>query len=89
VAALALLVVSCWLVDRGSARRVTLVPALVMLATTVAALAWQIRGALGGVGREGPDWFLAGLCGVLIVLAVAVSLEARGALRRTGPTAAS
>jgi carbon starvation protein len=82
VAALALLVVSCWLVDRGSARGVTLVPALVMLVTTIGALVWQIRGALAGVGRDGPDWFLAGLSGVLIVLAVAVSLEARGALRR-------
>jgi carbon starvation protein len=83
VAALALLVVSCWLVDKGSARRVTLVPALVMLVTTIAALVWQMRGALSGVGRDGPDWFLAGLCGVLIVLALAVSFEARGALRRT------
>jgi carbon starvation protein len=82
VAALALLVVSCWLVDRGPARRVTLVPALVMLVTTIAALAWQIRGALAGVGREGPDWFLAGLCAALIVLALAVTFEARGALRR-------
>ncbi len=82
VAALALLVVSCWLVDRGSARRVTLVPALVMLVTTIAALVWQVRGALAGVGRDGPDWFLAGLCGVLIVLALAVSFEARGALRK-------
>ena len=83
VAALALLVVSCWLVDRGSARRVTLVPALVMLVTTIAALVWQLRRALAGVGRDGPDWFLAGLCGVLIVLALAVSFEARGALRKT------
>ena len=83
VAALALLVVSCWLVDRGSARRVTLVPALLMLVTTIAALVWQMRGALAGVGRDGPDWFLAALCGVLIVLALAVSFEARGALRRT------
>jgi carbon starvation protein len=83
VAALALLVVSCWLVDKGSSRRVTLVPALLMLGTTIAALGWQMRGALSGVGRDGPDWFLAGLCGVLIVLALAVSFEARGALRRT------
>jgi carbon starvation protein len=85
VAALALLVVSCWLVDRGSARRVTLVPALLMLVTTIAALVWQLRGALAGVGREGPDWFLAALCAVLIALALAVTFEARGALRRTRP----
>jgi carbon starvation protein len=81
VAALALLVTSCWLVDRGSARRVTLVPALLMLVTTVGALVWQIYAAVLGIGREGPDWFFAGLCAVLIVLAVAVSLEAREALR--------
>jgi carbon starvation protein len=89
VAALALLVTSCWLVDRGKARRVTLIPALAMLVTTVAALVWQIHAAVTGVGREGPDWFLAGLCAVLIVLAVAVTLEARGALRRTGNTDAA
>lgn len=83
VAALALLVVSCWLVDKGSSRRFTLVPALLMLVTTIGALVWQIRGALAGVGRDGPDWFLAGLCSVLIVLALAVSFEARGALRRS------
>jgi carbon starvation protein len=86
VAALALLVVSCWLVDKGSSRRVTLVPALLMLVTTIGALVWQIKGALAGVGREGPDWFLAGLCAVLVALAVAVSFEARGALRRPAPT---
>ena len=83
VAALALLVVSCWLVDKGSSRRFTLVPALLMLVTTIGALVWQIRSALSGVGRDGPDWFLAGLCGVLIILALAVSFEARGALRRS------
>jgi carbon starvation protein len=81
LAALALLVVSCWLVDRGSTRSVTLIPALLMLVTTVGALVWQIQAAITGVGRDGPDWFLAGLCAVLIVLALAVSFEARGALR--------
>jgi carbon starvation protein len=81
VAALALLVVSCWLVQRGSSSVVTLVPALFMLVTTIGALVWQIQGALAGVGRKGPDWFLAGLCAVLIALAVAVSLEAWTSLR--------
>jgi len=82
VGALALLVVSCWLAQRGAPSRVTLVPAILLLVTTVAALVWQIAGALEGVGREGPDWFMAGLCTVLIVLAAAVAFEARGALRR-------
>jgi carbon starvation protein len=89
VAALALLVTSCWLVDRGKARRVTLIPALLMLVTTIGALVWQALAAIQGVGREGPDWFLAALCAVLIALAVAVSLEARGALRRTAEPAAA
>lgn len=87
VAALALLVVSCWLVDRGKANRVTLVPALLMLVTTIGALVWQIHGAVTGVGRDGPDWFLAGLCSVLIMLAVAVTLEARQALWGPAPSA--
>jgi hypothetical protein len=72
-------------VERGSASRFTLVPALALLVTTVAALGWQIRSALEGVGRQGPDYFLAGLCAVLIVLAGAVALEARGALRTPAP----
>jgi carbon starvation protein len=81
VAALALLVVSCWLAQRGTSSRVTLLPALAMLVTTIGALVWQIQVALEGVGRKGPDWFLAGLCAVLIVLAAAVSLEAWATLR--------
>ncbi len=89
LAALALLVVSCWLVDRGSTRSVTLIPALLMLVTTVGALVWQIHAAITGVGRDGPDWFLAGLCAVLIVLALAVSFEARGALRTSLRVASS
>jgi carbon starvation protein len=89
VAALALLVVSCWLVQRGTSSVVTLVPALFMLVTTIGALVWQIQGALAGVGRKGPDWFLAGLCAVLIALAVAVSLEAWTSLRARGPRPAA
>ena len=34
-----------WETDRGSARRVTLIPALIMLATTIGALIWQMRAA--------------------------------------------
>lgn len=91
VAALTLLVVSCWLLDRGKARLVTLIPALFMLVTTLGALVWQIQAAISGVGRDGPDWFLAGLCTVLIVLALAVALEARSILwppTRSAPTSA-
>lgn len=76
--ALALLVVSCWLLQRRSRARFTLIPAFLMLVTTVGALVWQIYGALTRAG--GPDYFLAGLCTVLVVLAVLVLAEARGVL---------
>lgn len=78
VAALALLVVSCWLVGRGGARRVTLVPALLMLVTTLGALAWQAWAAL--TRPAGPDVFLAALCALLVVLAGLVAAEARAVL---------
>jgi len=75
VAGLSLLVVSCWLVERGGARRVTLVPAALMLVTTIGALAWQ--GWAAATRPGGPDPFLAGLCAVLIALAALVAAEAR------------
>jgi carbon starvation protein len=81
VAALALLVVSCWLLQRGRARLVTLIPGVFMLVTTIGALAWQLVTALSRGGTAGPDYFLALLCAVLILLALLVTAEARGALR--------
>jgi len=87
VAALALLVVSCWLLQRGRNSIATLLPALFMLVTTVGALLWQIYSSLAGRGPAGPDWFLASLCLVLVLLALLVSVEAKGALR-AGPRAA-
>jgi carbon starvation protein len=90
VAALALLVVSCWLVQRGRAWRVTLVPALFMLVTTIGALAWQLYAALTRGGGAGPDYFLAFLCAILIVLALLVTAEARSAMTpRVSPSAAA
>ncbi len=76
--ALALLVVSCWLLQRGRPARFTLIPAFLMMFTTIASLVWQIFGALRRPG--GPDYFLIGLCAVLVVLALAVLSEARGVL---------
>jgi carbon starvation protein len=78
VAAMALLVVSCWLLQRGRATRATLVPAGFMLVTTVGALLWQIYASTVAAR---PDWFLAGLCAVLVLLAVLVSAEVRRAYR--------
>jgi carbon starvation protein len=77
LAALSLLVVSCWLLQKGGWRRATLIPALFMLATTIGALLWQAYGALFRGGGKGPDYLLVALCAVLIVLAVLVFAEAR------------
>lgn len=77
VAALALIVVSSWLVSRGKPRRITLLPALFMLATTVAALLWQAKGFLAdGSG------VLAGVSGGLALLALFIAWEARDLLIR-------
>jgi carbon starvation protein len=80
VAALALLVTSCWLLQRGGRVAPILVPAVLMMVTTLGALVWQIRIALRAAdpatGAPRPDWFIAGLCVVLILLAVLVLAEA-------------
>jgi carbon starvation protein len=79
VAALALLVVSLWLLGRGRRYLPTLIPAVIMLVTTVAALVWQVRGALTAraakTGAAQPNLLLAGICAALIVLALLVLWE--------------
>lgn len=79
IAALALLVGSCWMMRRGRSPIYTLVPACIMLATTLAAFVYQLHGALTRVdaatGAANPDWFLAGLVVVLIALAAVVFWE--------------
>jgi carbon starvation protein len=42
VAALALLVVSCWLISKGKSVKFTLLPALFMLVTAIGALFFQL-----------------------------------------------
>ncbi len=85
VAALALLVVSCWLIQRGRRALPTLIPALLMLVTTIAAFLYQIKEALGRVnadtGARSPNWLLAGIDIVLVLLAIYVFVEAWGILR--------
>lgn len=81
VAALSLLVVSCWLLQRGRSALPTLVPSLVMLATTVGAFLWQIGEALSGADGTGPSWLIVALDVVLVALAVFVLAEAWGLLR--------
>jgi carbon starvation protein len=82
VAALALIVVSSWLVGLGKPRVATLAPALFMLATSIGALAYQ------GVGfwKDGKQT-LAWISIVLMVMAGFLAWEARGLLfsRRPGP----
>ncbi len=90
VAALALIVVSSWLVARGKPRLYTLLPALFMLATSVGALAYQgARFWLGG------KHLLGTISLALILLAGFIAWEARSllVLRRravaTGPEPAA
>ncbi|MFQ5666956.1 MAG: carbon starvation protein A [Candidatus Binatia bacterium] len=79
IAALALLVTSCWLLRRGRRVVYTLVPACVMLVTTVAAFLYQLYAAVSRVnsstGASEPDWFIATVIAILIGLAVVVSWE--------------
>jgi len=85
IAALSLLVGSCWLMRRGRSMVYTLVPACIMIVTTVAAFIYQLRAALTRVdpasGASDPNWFLAGLITLLISLAVVVFWEGAKVLR--------
>lgn len=78
IAALALLVTSCWLVRRRRRAIVTLVPAVVMLVTTIAAFVHQLQATLR---RAEPDWFIAAVIVILIVLALVVFWEGVRTLR--------
>jgi carbon starvation protein len=78
IAALALLVGSCWLLHRGRPFLYTLVPACIMLLTTLAAFSYQLYGAVTRVDKNGgsdPDLFIATVVVVLIVLALTVFWE--------------
>jgi len=85
VAGLALLVVSCWMIRRGRPARFTLIPALIMLVTTLAAFGYQLASALSrrnaDTGILEPDYFLSGVVVVLMVLAAVVFIEALKVLR--------
>ncbi len=89
IAALALLVGSCWLLRRGRSIIYTMVPAVIMLVTTLAAFVWQIYGALTRVDPHThvlrPDWFIAAVIAVLILLALIVFWDGTKALLEGGP----
>ncbi len=88
IAALALLVGSCWLMRRGRPVVYTLVPAVIMVVTTIAAFVYQLYHALvrvdAATGASSPDWFVAATVSVLIVLALVVFREGITILR-AGP----
>lgn len=92
IAALALLVGSCWLMHRGRRYLYALIPAGIMLVTTMAAFVYQAWTALHRVdagGGPSPDWFLVALIAVLIVLGLVVFWEGVRVLatgRRDDPT---
>jgi carbon starvation protein len=87
IAALALLVGSCWLMKRGRPAMYTFIPACLMLVTTLAAFVFQLHAALTRIdpasGQANPNWFLAALVAVLIALAGVVFWEGVGVLLRT------
>jgi len=89
VASLALLVVSCWLLGRGRPVLPTLVPSLLMLLTTIGAFGYQIYTSLtvSVDGQWKPNYFIAGVDLLLLVLAALVLLEAWPVLKslRSGP----
>ncbi|MBC7286756.1 MAG: carbon starvation protein A [Armatimonadetes bacterium] len=94
VAALALLAVTCWLLGTRKPSWVALVPGLFMLATTIAALAWQSYGFLTKVtdGRWTPNWTLgltaAGLCVLALFVAEEAARQARRLMATASPAAA-
>ena len=70
VAALALIVVTSWLLFQGKTIKFTLLPALIMLTTTVGALVYQIINFV-----KGESWLLAFIAFVLLGLALYMFLE--------------
>lgn len=85
VAALALLVASCWLLAARRPTWPTLVPAILMLATTIGAFVLQIAAALRNVdldGRPDPLVIVAAASAILVLLSVAVFIEAARTARR-------
>ncbi|MBN1687487.1 MAG: carbon starvation protein A [Candidatus Omnitrophica bacterium] len=73
IGVITLLVASCWLLARGRNFYVTMIPAFLMLATTVGAFLYQLAGALRH--SPSPNWVLAGICFVLIILALSLFFE--------------
>ncbi|MBI2339758.1 MAG: carbon starvation protein A [Deltaproteobacteria bacterium] len=84
IGGLSLLTASCWLVNRAHPAWTTLIPACFMLVTTISAFVWQILASLKK--EPHPDFLIAGIAGVLMILALIVFKEAVGTLRRKKKT---
>jgi carbon starvation protein len=80
VAALALIVVTAYLVKRGRPTGYTLIPAVFMLLTTCGALVWKARVSLTA---DPPDVTLAIAAIVLLGLAIYVGISGLGVIRRS------
>lgn len=72
IAALALMVISSYLVGVKKPAKYTLIPALFMIVTTIAALLWQ---AFNFYTAKTPDYFLGNLSIILVLLAIFVGYE--------------
>lgn len=81
IAALGLMVVSAYLVGVKKPARYTLVPAIFMVCTTVAALGWQ---SYNFFIAERPDYFLGIFSLFLIMLAIFVGYEGLSAFNKLG-----
>ena len=77
VAALALFVVSCWLLSKNRPTKKTLYPAIFMLITTVAALIYQFTNHL-----KNGDYLLLSITMILIILALVMTLEVFNVFRK-------
>ncbi|MFZ5802817.1 MAG: carbon starvation protein A [Candidatus Omnitrophota bacterium] len=87
IAGLALLVTSCWLLHRGRSFWATLIPAVLMLLTTIAAFVFQCVSALHrrSGGRPDPDYLIAGIAIVMIAVSAVIAFEAFSVLRSRKP----
>jgi len=85
IAALTLLVVTCYLLGLRKPSLYTALPGVFMLLTTIAALILQVRTCLTHRNEQGlpaPQWLLAAFALVLIVLALWVAAEALRRLKQ-------
>jgi len=90
IAGLALLVASCWLMRRGRRSLMTLIPAILMLIVTTCAFVYQIYQSLTVLSADdAPDYFIAAVSGVLIVLSLIVFWESLSVLRKKNLSSAN